>query len=160
MQPMRPLASEAEVLAVHGQPVARRGNADGSATLEYSTQPFGHTALMVTVDAAGMVVRQADALSAENLARVQAGMTREDVSRLLGRHRSVQNFALSGEEVWDWNVYNDGPGIATLFNVHFVAGKVVRTSRSYIFPHDDRSMSTPGHMAPSTGAGGFAFRPR
>lgn len=136
LQPMRPLANEAEVLAVHGEPVARWKNGDGTTTFEYSTQPYGHIALMVTVDAAGIVVRQENALSDENLARVERGMTREQVSRLLGRHRSVQKFSLSGEEVWDWNVYNDGPGVATMFNVHFIDGKVVRTSRSYIFPRD------------------------
>lgn len=132
----RRFTSQAEALAALGEPVKRWANDDGTTTLEYSTQPYGHTALMLTVDASGIVIRQADALSDENLARVDKGLTREEVSRLLGQHRSVQTFALSGEEVWDWNVYNDGPGVATLFNVHFVDGKVVRTSRTYVFPRD------------------------
>lgn len=132
----RPLATEAEALAVHGEPTRRHDNGDGTRTLEYSTQPFGHRALMVTVDAGGVVVAQHDALADDNLARVARGMTQAEVSRLLGAHRSVQTFALSGEEVWDWNVYNDGPGVATLFNVHFIDGRVVRTSRTYVFPND------------------------
>ena len=134
--PGRQYGSQAEALAALGEPVRRWSNEDGTTTLEYSTQPYGDRALMLTVDAAGSVIRQDDALSDENLARVEKGMTRDEVSRLLGQHRSVQTFALSGEEVWDWNVYNDGPGVATLFNVHFIDGKVVRTSRSYVFPRD------------------------
>ena len=88
---------------------------------------------MVQVDQGGKVLRQWDALSEENRAKVQVGMTMAEVDRLLGEHRSVQTFRLSGEEVWDWNVYNDGPGVATLFNVHFIDGKVVRTSRTYVY---------------------------
>jgi hypothetical protein len=135
------VSTEAEALAAFGKPVQRWNNRDGTTTLEYSTQPMGQTALMITVDGNGTVLRQEDALSQENLARVERGMTREQVSRLLGRHRSVERFVLSGEEVWDWNVYNDGPGVATRFNVHFIDGKVVRTSRSYVYPNDgmDRS---------------------
>ncbi|AKU14222.1 hypothetical protein AzCIB_4329 [Azoarcus sp. CIB] len=136
----RPLVTEAEAIAVHGEPARRWQNEDGTRTLEYPTQPFGHVTLMVTVDAGGAVLRQANALSFENLARVERGMTREQVSRLLGTHRSVEFFRLSGEEVWDWNIENDGPGIYTYFNVHFIDGKVVRTSRTYIFPHDGPEM--------------------
>ncbi|WP_407279072.1 outer membrane protein assembly factor BamE [Aromatoleum evansii] len=136
----RPVASEAEAIAVHGEPARRWHNEDGTRTLEYPTQPFGHVTLMVTVDAAGSVLRQENALSFENLARIERGMTREQVSRLLGTHRSVEIFRLSGAEVWDWNIENDGPGIYTYFNVHFIDGKVVRTSRTYIFPHDGPEM--------------------
>ncbi len=134
--PPPPLTTEAEALSVHGEPTRRWDNGDGTTTLEYSTQPYGHRTLMVTVDASGVVIDQHDALSDENLTRVKPGMTQDEVSRLLGTHRSVQVFKLSGEEVWDWNVYNDGPGVATLFNVHFIDGRVVRTSRTYVYPRD------------------------
>lgn len=132
----RRFAAEADVLAALGEPLRRWSNGDGTTTLEYATQPYGHTALMLTLDAAGRVIRQADALAEDNLARVEKGMTREQVAQHLGQHRSVQVFGLSGEEVWDWNVRNDGPGIATYFNVHFIDGRVVRTSRSYEFPRE------------------------
>lgn len=136
----RPLATEADAIAAHGRPVRYWQNEDGTRTLEYSNQPFGHVTLMVTVDASGAVLRQQNALAFENLTRVERGMTREQVSRLLGTHRSVEFFRLSGEEVWDWNIENDGPGIYTYFNVHFIDGRVVRTSRTYIFPHDGPEM--------------------
>ena len=70
------------------------------------------------------------------VARVERGMSKEQVSRLLGTHRSEQRFTNSGETVWDWNIRNDGPGIAVLFNVHFIDDKVVRTSQTYVYPRD------------------------
>ena len=91
---------------------------------------------MIQVDAGGIVLRQWDALSDENLARVRRGMSPDEVSRLLGLHRSEQTFPLSGETVRDWNVRNYGPGVATLFNVHFLDGKVQRTSQTYVYPRD------------------------
>lgn len=135
-EPPRPFTTEAEALAAKGEPSRRWQNDDGTTTLEYATQPYGHTCLMVQVDQGGMVLRQWDALESENLVRVQKGMTPEEVERMLGQHRSVQTFKLSGEEVWDWNIRNNGPGVATRFNVHFIDGKVVRTSQTYVYPRD------------------------
>ncbi|WP_445954547.1 hypothetical protein [Thauera sp. SDU_THAU2] len=135
-EPPRPFTTEAEALAAKGEPSRRWQNDDGTTTLEYATQPYGHTCLMVQVDQGGMVLRQWDALESENLVRVQKGMTPEEVERMLGQHRSVQTFKLSGEEVWDWNIRNNGPGVATRFNVHFIDGQVVRTSQTYVYPRD------------------------
>lgn len=135
---MRRFTTEAEVLAAYGEPARRWSNDDGTTTLEYSSQPYGDFTLMVTVDQGGIVMRQENALDEENLARVARGMTKEEVSRLLGQHRSVQRFSLSGEEVWDWNIRNEyySGVVETLFNVHFVDDKVVRTSRTYVYPND------------------------
>jgi hypothetical protein len=136
-QPPRPYTSEAEALAARGEPSARWPTDYGTTVLEFSTQPYGTTCLMVEVDAAGMVLNQWDALATENLARVRNGMTQDEVRRLLGQYRSVQRFALSNEEVWDWNIPKDYHDVIALrFNVHFVDGKVVRTSRSYEYPRD------------------------
>ena len=134
--PPRPFTTEAETLAAKGEPTRRWQDDDGTRTLEYATQPNGRSCLMVQVDQGGIVLRQWNALSEENLARVHKGMTREEVDRLLGQHRSEQVFKQSGEEVWDWNVRNDGPGVGTLFNVHFIDGKVLRTSQTYVYPRE------------------------
>jgi hypothetical protein len=125
--------TEAEILAIYGPPTRRWPEADGAATLEYATQPMGVSCFMVGIDAGGRVAKVRDALSDTNLARVEAGMSPAEVDRLLGRHRSEVFFALSGETVWDWNIPNLGPGIATRFNVHFKDGRVLRTSRSFIY---------------------------
>ena len=134
--PPRPFTTEAETLAAKGEPTRRWQDDDGTRTLEYATQPKGRSCLMVQVDQGGIVLRQWNALAPENLARVERGMDKEQVSRLLGTHRSEQRFTNSGETVWDWNIRNDGPGIAVLFNVHFIDDKVVRTSQTYVYPRD------------------------
>ena len=133
-EPPRPFTTEAEALAARGEPSRRWQNDYTTTTLEYATQPNGNSCLMIQVDPGGIVLRQWDALSDDNLARVRKGMSPDEVSRLLGQHRSEQTFPLSGETVWDWNIRNYGPGIATLFNVHFMDGKVQRTSQSYVYP--------------------------
>ncbi|MDY0073146.1 MAG: hypothetical protein RBR77_10905 [Thauera sp.] len=126
----------AEVLKAKGEPSHRWEKADGSSVLEYATQPYGNSCLMVEVDASGTVLRQWDALAPANLARVKQGMSKDEIRQLLGEERSIQHFKLSGEEVWDWNIRNNGPGIATLFNVHFIDDKVVRSSQTYVYPRD------------------------
>ncbi|MDD2873705.1 MAG: hypothetical protein PHG21_08755 [Azoarcus sp.] len=146
-EPPRPFTTEAEALAARGEPSRRWQNDDTTTTLEYATQPNGETCLMIQVDPGGIVLRQWDALSDENLARVRKGMSPDEVSRLLGQHRSEQTFPLSGETVWDWNIRNYGPGVATLFNVHFMDGKVLRTSQSYVFP-PEYGMFPPWGMRP------------
>lgn len=131
----RVFSTEAELLDRRGTPDRVWANDDGTRTLEYSTQPMGISNWMYTVDADGRVVAQFDALTRENVRRVRVGMTVEEVERLLGRHREINRFRLSGEEVWNWNVESDGPGLlATHFNVHFVDGVVKRTSFTLVSP--------------------------
>jgi len=130
--------NEAELLGARGEPTRVWDNEDGTRTLEYATQPYGHTCWMYTVDENGHIVDQFDALSRSNLARVERGMGVEDVQRLLGRHRSVQRFSLSGEEVYDWNIRNEWPDlVATRFNVHFIDGQVERTSQEFVYPREN-----------------------
>jgi len=129
-------ASEADVIAAAGVPTHRWSDADGGSTLEYSSQPWGTHNWMVKLDTAGRLVSVRDALALDGLLRVEAGMNKAQVSRLLGQHRSIEYFRLSGEEVWDWNIENTGPGIETRFNVHFRDGVVARTSQTYIYPRD------------------------
>lgn len=133
----RMFSMEDEVLAGRGSPTRIWDNPDGTKTLEYSTQPYGHTCWMYRIDVDGVVLRQYDALAADNLARVKKGMSKDEVLRQLGQQRSIQHFPNSGEEVWDWNIRNDYPDLlATRFNVYFVDDRVTRTERSYEYPHN------------------------
>lgn len=128
-------STEAELLDRRGTPHRVWTNDDGTRTLEYSTQPMGIRNWMFTVDADGRIIAQFDALTRENLRRVQVGMTVEEVQRLLGQHRSIMTFRLAGEEVWDWNVEKEWIDVvATRFNVHFVEGRVKRTSFTQVYP--------------------------
>ena len=123
-------ASESELLTSRGQPTRVWDNEDGTRTFEYSTQPYGGTCWMYTVDANGAIVDQHDALSEANRARVQRGMTKAEVARLLGQHRTEQFFRLKNEEVWDWTLPTEIGFAGTFFNVHFVDDVVSRTSVS------------------------------
>ncbi len=114
-----------------GAPNTEWRNEDGTVTWEYSRQPEGVTCYMITIGRDQVVQAVEQVITEVNMARIQPGWTRAQVSRLLGRHRSVEQFDLRQEEVWDWNIPREF-GDETFFNVHFDrAGVVMRTSRSH-----------------------------
>lgn len=125
---------EADVVALYGAPSRVWPEADGGRTLTYTTQPMGHHAWMVKLAADGRLVSVVDGLSPAGRARVEPGMTPEQVSRLLGPERSRVFFRNSGEDVWDWTIEPDQTGYGMRFNVHFKDGIVVRTTQSMVFP--------------------------
>lgn len=132
---LRPGSSrEADIVAIYGPPMRVWPEADGGRTLEYSSQPMGRHAYMVRLAADGRLVGVADGLSPAGRARIEPGMTPEQVSRLLGRERTRVFFSNSGEDVWDWTVEPDQAGYGLRFNVHFKGGVVVRTTQSMVFP--------------------------
>jgi hypothetical protein len=127
------VATRDDVLRSQGPPTRIWPHADGSSTLEYNTQPFGHTCWMFTLNAAGLLVNAQDMLLPAGREQVQPGMSADQVNRLLGRERSRVFFHFSGEDVWDWNVASDTTSQELRFNVHFVGGVVVRTSQSVVY---------------------------
>lgn len=128
------VSNEAQVLALYGQPRRVWPEPDGGRTLEYSSQPMGRHAYMVRLGAEGRLLHVQDGLSAASRARIEPGMTPEQVSRILGSERSRVYYRHSGEDVWDWTVEPDQAGYGLRFNVHFKDGRVVRAGRSMVFP--------------------------
>lgn len=126
------VSTESDVVARYGPPLRRWAEPDGGQTLEYSTQPLGTRCLMVRLDASGRWLGVEDTLRPESRARIQAGMTPQQVSRQLGQERSRVFFPLSGEDVWDWTVAPNTPGYGLRFNVHFKDGRVLRTTESLV----------------------------
>ncbi|MBV8035174.1 outer membrane protein assembly factor BamE [Roseateles sp.] len=125
---------EADIVALYGAPVRVWPEADGGRTLEYSSQPMGRHAYMVRLGADGRLQGVVDGLSPAGQARIEPGMTPEQVSRLLGHERTRVFFRNSGEDVWDWTVEPDQVGYGLRFNVHFKDGVVVRMTHSMVFP--------------------------
>ncbi|KQW41239.1 MULTISPECIES: hypothetical protein [unclassified Roseateles] len=128
------VSSEAEVVAIYGQPRRVWPEADGGRTLEYSSQPMGRHSYMVRLNADGRLMGIQDGLSPANRARIEPGMTPEQVSRILGTERSRVFYRNSGENVWDWTIEPDQAGYGMRFNVHFKEGRVVRAGQSMVFP--------------------------
>jgi outer membrane protein assembly factor BamE (lipoprotein component of BamABCDE complex) len=124
----RGVSTEAEVRMLMGQPEAVREEPDGSRTLEYPKGPSGHRTWMFMIGKDGKLADFGQVLTDENFAKVQAGMDREAVRRLLGKPRSVVQIKLKNEEVWEWLYLQSTT--PRLFYVHFdpASGKVKRTS--------------------------------
>ncbi len=123
-------SSEDDVRKQAGHPEITWEEEDGGRRLEYPRGPEGATTWMVTIGADGKVRAIEQVLTAENFARVRAGMSRDDIRRLVGKPTKVEAFALKKEEVWGYRWWESAQEKA-FFNVHFNAdGKVTHTSRS------------------------------
>ncbi len=137
LDPLRELrlgsSSRADVQASQGQPRRVWQDADGGSTLEYSEQPYGQRAFMFKLDAQGRLQAFRDGLDNVERDRVVAGMTVNEVQRMLGQERTRVFFSLSEEDVWDWNIVPDAAGQLRRFNVHFKGGLVLRTSYSMVY---------------------------
>lgn len=124
------VSTEGDVRNVMGEPDTVRDEGDGSRTLEYPKGPEGARTWFFHIDSTGKLQDYQQVLTDENFARVRNGMSREEVRRMFGRPRTIMQFKLKNEEVWDWRYRSNGT--PRFFNVHFdiSSGKVVRTSSS------------------------------
>jgi outer membrane protein assembly factor BamE (lipoprotein component of BamABCDE complex) len=124
------ISTEGEVRGIMGQPETVWEEEDGTRALQYPKGPEGVRTWEFTIDKSGKLKDYRQLLTPENFSRVTQGMSKDEVRRLLGRPRSVAQFKLKNEEVWDWR-YQDVTA-PRLFNVHFDmgSGKVTRTSNS------------------------------
>lgn len=126
----RGVSSEGDVRMVMGQPEIVLEEDNGVRVLQYPKGPEGARTWEFTIDQAGTLKDYRQLLTEANFARITAGMSKDDVRRMLGKPRSVAQYKLKNEEAWDWRYLS---GTATrLFNVHFdmTSGKVTRTSSS------------------------------
>jgi outer membrane protein assembly factor BamE (lipoprotein component of BamABCDE complex) len=127
---LRPgISMAAEVIEKMGQP-AMEWQEGADRVWEYPFTPEGTRNYMLTIGPDGILKAMEQVLTPENFARVQPGMTRQDIRRLLGKPASVQFFELKQEEVWDWKEPSTFPNNDTRFDVYFNnTGQVTRTGR-------------------------------
>ena len=111
------VATEADVRARFGEPVAVYADENGNRTFEYPRQPAGQVNYMITLGPDGKMSALRQVLKPANFARVVAGWDQAQVRRLLGRPAKTQRYALKQIEVWDWR-FADG-NEAKLFSVTF-----------------------------------------
>src|SRR5712691_2451387 len=105
-----------QVQAKHGAPGTVWKNSDGSEVWEYPYGPLGRQTFMVTLGADRAVREVHQVLSDEYFAKVRAGMSRDEVRRLLGAPGQITVFDARGEEVWSWRYQEQHP---MFFNVLF-----------------------------------------
>ena len=117
-----------QVQAKLGAPETVRKNADGSEVWEYPGGPLGRQTYMVTLGSDRAVQEVHQVLNDEYFSRVHAGMSRDEVRRLLGKPGEIMVFGARDEEVWSWRYQQQNP---MFFNVLFdrTAGTVRAVQR-------------------------------
>lgn len=100
-----PLASpgqtEAQALAVMGQPTGRYALDQGRQRLEFAKGPYGRVTWMLDLSPDGRVVSVQQALTPQNFAAVRNGMSRDELLRLLGRPADRAGEYMN-RETWSW----------------------------------------------------------
>jgi hypothetical protein len=79
------VATEADVLKQFGQPHATYAEADGAKTFEFSRQPEGQVAYMITIGTDGKMSALRQVLKPAEFAKVTPGLDKAAVRRLLGK---------------------------------------------------------------------------
>ena len=90
-----------------GAPTTVWKNADGSELWQYPQGYYATQTFMVTIGPDRRVQEVHQALSEPYFSKVQAGMSRDDIFRLLGRPREIWYFPPRDEEVWTWRYYEN-----------------------------------------------------
>jgi outer membrane protein assembly factor BamE (lipoprotein component of BamABCDE complex) len=122
------VSTEADVRAQFGAPENVWDEAGGARTLEYNRNPSGHQNYMITIGPDGKMSALRQVLTPATFAKVQPGMSMEQVRRMLGKPAKRTPYALKKEEAWDWR-YMQPPGTSMMFTVWFDPDmRVVRTS--------------------------------
>lgn len=131
IEDLRPGVSTAfEVRDKLGPPGIEWRNGDGTVTWEYTQQPMGTTCYLITLDGNQVVQKVEQVLTEAQFARIQPGLTQDQVRRLLGKPAKTQYFQLKNETVWDWLIDNRNAAEPVYFNVYFnPQGRVLRTGR-------------------------------
>src|SRR5712691_4205113 len=123
---LSPGDSAQDVEARVGAPGTVWKNADGSEVWEYPLGPTGVQTFMIDIGTDRAVQAVHQVLREETFSKVVAGMSRDDVRRLLGRPKEVWYFPSRDEEVWVWRYLEVN---YRFFNVLFDrTGGTVRTT--------------------------------
>ena len=127
--------SEADLRAKMGAPRGEYANADGSRTLSYPTGPLGTETYMAEVAPGGQVRAVRNALNDETFNRINPGMTRDEVLRLIGPPRDSSKFARLDQDSWEY-YFQDTWGYRALFFVNFDPRGIVVSKFTRRLDHD------------------------
>jgi len=119
-----------EVLSSMGEPAMVWKNPDGSEQLAYPRGPAGTQTFMVYLGPDGRLQRIEKALDMAHFARVQKGMSKDEVLRVLGPPgpQWTQFYSRSNELAWSWLFCNSW-NVQEFFDVMFDASSgIVRST--------------------------------
>ena len=136
---LSPGDSAQSVEARMGAPAGIWKNPDGSEVWEYPLGPLGVHTYMVTLGP-DRAVRQVDqVLSEEYISKLHAGMSRDEVRRLVGKPSYIGYSDPNDEEIWGWR-YREWRVRKMELYAQFdrPTGKLKRITRFQIDPSDDR----------------------
>jgi len=117
-------STESEVRATMGAPALTFDEDGGSKRLVYPRGPLGLETYMADIGPDGRVVSVANVLKDETFYRVHAGMTKDEILRLIGPPGETMAFPRSQTHAWDYR-YMDTWGYRAIFSVTFNAQDVV-----------------------------------
>ena len=119
------LSTEVDVRQAFGEPETIWPEADGARTFEYPRQPMGHKNYMITIGNDGVMSALRQVVTPHVFEQIQAGMTQEQVRRMLGKPAKRMTYVLKQETDWDWN-WIDPPNREMEFTVTFGANGTVK----------------------------------
>jgi outer membrane protein assembly factor BamE (lipoprotein component of BamABCDE complex) len=125
-----------------GRPFRVWQEAGGGASWEYPTGPEGKYTYMARMGPDRRLQRVDQVLDDPWFAKVQPGMSVEDIERLLGRPYSVVDFPLKQQTVWAWRYHHNVDD--RCFYVYFDRAERVVTTGSR---DEDREPVGPGMLA-------------
>jgi hypothetical protein len=94
--------SEADMRSQLGPPAGEDPNSDGTRTLAYPQGRLGTETYMVEVAAGGSVRSVRQALTDDTIMRIERGLTRDQVLRMIGPPREVMEFPRMAETSWEY----------------------------------------------------------
>jgi outer membrane protein assembly factor BamE (lipoprotein component of BamABCDE complex) len=128
----------AELQGALGTQIGEYPNADGSRTLAFSYGYYSGQTYLAEVDRTGTVRNVRQALVEESFQRVEPGMTRDEVLRLIGPPLESMDFTRQREVSWEYR-FVDAWGYRAFFYVNFdprglVVSKLTRRVENERFP--------------------------
>lgn len=122
-----------QVRDVLGTPTNEWKEADGTMQWEFARGPQGVVTYMAVISTDNVLKEFRQVLAPTYFAKIQTGMTKDDVRKIIGRPAESMPFPMKKEEVQSWR-YEEGPNDQYFFNVHFGLddGKVTSTSKQKI----------------------------
>jgi hypothetical protein len=111
-----------EVVASMGEPALVWKNPDGSEQLAYPRGPAGTQTFMVYVGSDGKLQRIEGVLDMAHFAKIQEGMSKEQVLRIIGPSGPLwtQTYTRSNTLAWSW-LFCDSASFQAFFDVMFDA---------------------------------------